>query len=361
VWLYASLDGGASWSAPIEIASGVVDVKDAQLSPDGSAIELLGLNSVWQSAPVTGPPETRTVNLGDGTIFEAADGGLTHLPDGRSIVVSGTVTLLHFGWRVLGAGDPYQEASWSPWEASLIGTSVDADSGPSGTWVAREAGRVSVLRWNGHTFAGVGGQLGTASNRPIAIDVDLAGRVHVAWWPSTATCPRSCIAYRRRDSRGLGPAIFYPIPFTASTLLPLVVAANERGSGWIVWQDHGQAGDIRAVPLVSAPPFSRTGSRAIGQRRISIPVRRGCIRPGARFVHRLLVSGRRAGAQIVSVRFFFDADQLPRVDRKAPYRITYRLSFPPLSRHVAVARVAYRTSGHTHTTTVGRIIVMCPA
>ncbi|HEX5900105.1 MAG TPA: hypothetical protein VFY32_11950 [Solirubrobacteraceae bacterium] len=207
-----------------------------------------------------------------------------------------------------------------------------------------------------------GGQLGTVNTRPVSIDVDLAGRVHVAWWPSTATCPRSCIAYRRRDPLGSEPTIFYPIPFTASVLLPLVVAANEAGSGWIVWQEHGAASNIRAVPLVSAPPFSRTGSRRIGgHRRIAILVRRGCIRPGARFVHRLAVSGRDAGVRILSVRFFFDAGQLPRVDRRAPYRVTYRLSFPPLSRHVAVARVAYRTSGHTHKTTVGRMIVMCPS
>lgn len=57
-----------------------------------------------------------------------------------------------------------------------------------------------------------GGQLGTVNTRPVSIDVDLAGRVHVAWWPSTATCPRSCIAYRRRDPGGSEPTISYPIP-----------------------------------------------------------------------------------------------------------------------------------------------------
>jgi hypothetical protein len=142
-----------------------------------------------------------------------------------------------------------------------------------------------------------------------------------------------------------------------------VVAANEAGSGWIVWQNHySSGGDILAVPLVAAPRFSRTGSRVIGRHpRITIPARRGCIRSGARFVHRLVVSGRRSAVGIVSVRFFFDAGQLPRVDRTAPYRATYRPRFAPLSRHVAVARVAYRANGHTHTTTVGRMIVMCPA
>ncbi|MGZ8634141.1 MAG: hypothetical protein ACXWZZ_09860 [Solirubrobacteraceae bacterium] len=130
-----------------------------------------------------------------------------------------------------------------------------------------------------------GGQLGTVNTRPVSIDVDLAGRVHVAWWPSTATCPRSCIAYRRRDPGGSHPTIFYPSP-------------SPRRCSCRSWSP-------------------RTSAAAAG-------------------------SSRRITA------------------RRATLRVTYRLGFPPLSRHVAVARVAYRTGGHSHTTTVGRMIVMCP-
>jgi hypothetical protein len=76
--------------------------------------------------------------------------------------------------------------------------------------------------------------------------------------------------------------------------------------------------------------------------------------------HRLVLDGRRAGVRIVSVRFFFDDGQLARVDRIAPYRVTYHLTFPPLSRHVAAARVTYPFAGKIRHTTIGRMIVMCP-
>jgi hypothetical protein len=115
------------------------------------------------------------------------------------------------------------------------------------------------------------------------------------------------------------------------------------------------------VPLVTPPRYSRTGSRVLGHhRRITLPARRGCIRPGSRFVHHLDLSGLRAGVRIASVRFFFDDGQLARVDHHAPYRVTYRLTFPALSRHVAAARVTYRSGGRLRHATIGRMIVMCP-
>jgi hypothetical protein len=59
-------------------------------------------------------------------------------------------------------------------------------------------------------------------------------------------------------------------------------------------------------------------------------------------VHRLLVPGRRRGLRIRSVRFFFDDGKLPRVDRHAPYRVSYRLPFGAAERHVARATIRYR-------------------
>jgi hypothetical protein len=136
------------------------------------------------------------------------------------------------------------------------------------------------------------------------------------------------------------------------------VAANSGGSGWLVWDDLSDR--VRAVPLVTPPRGSRVGSRRIGRRRVTVPDFYGCVPSGGVFVHRLKVDGRR-GAQILSVRFFFDAGQPARTDRRAPYRISFTLAFAPGTRHVAAAVVRYRLPGSrkVRTARVGRTFVMC--
>ena len=136
------------------------------------------------------------------------------------------------------------------------------------------------------------------------------------------------------------------------------IAANSGGSGWLVWDDL--AGRIRAVPLVTPPLGSRVGSRRIGHLRVTVPDFYGCVKPGGRFVHRLRVDGRR-GTTIVSVLFFFDAGQPARTDRHAPWRTTFRLTFPSGTRHVAGAIVRYRLPGRqtVRSARIGRTFVMC--
>ena len=96
------------------------------------------------------------------------------------------------------------------------------------------------------------------------------------------------------------------------------------------------------------------------RRRVTVPDFYGCVPSGGVFVHRLKVDGRR-GAQILSVRFFFDAGQPARTDRRAPYRLKFTLPFAPGSRHVASAVVRYRLPGSrkVRTARVGRTFVMC--
>jgi hypothetical protein len=382
-YAYSSGDGGLTWAGPTSIAVGLGSLVRAQLTPDGTAVELMGTPTsglAWQRAPLAGPPETRAIALQNGTGYGfgfAFD--LSRLPDGRTFVVAQDAEH-RTALRVLGAGDPYQQSSWSGWSPapSVRGESGPASAGPSGTWLtSHRAGRLRVQRWNGSAFgvprtmgtlAGVGGGDVGPSPGSGAVDLlaDLAGRVHAAWQPPPSYCGASvCFAYRRSEPYGFGPTFIYPVaPTGGSPPDSLVLAANAGGSGWAVWNDRALSnqGNVRAAALATPPRYSRTGSVVLGKRRrVTIPTRRGCIRPGARFVHRLDVSGLRGGVRIVSVRFFFDDGQLPRTDRRAPYRVTYRLAFPALSRHVAAARVTYRSRGRLHRTTIGRMIVMCPA
>jgi hypothetical protein len=379
---YASGDGGATWSGPSVIGSGIGDIVRATLTADGTAVDLLSPEGglVWQRAPLGGPAETRTIDLRAGSDFGSGfDVGaeLTTLPDGRTALF-GQSSTGRLGLRALGAGDPYQQATWSGWSLlSPPGSLWGISSGPTGTWLLGHQGtRMRVRRWNGRRFAtprtmgtlaGVGGgDVGHSIGSGVSdLTVDLAGRVHVAWLPGIDACNAMCFAYRRSEPYGFGPTFYYPIgPPRSPTPDSLLIAANAGGSGWIVYDDRALGaggGHLFAVPLVTPPRYSRTGSRVLGHhRRITLPARRGCIRSGSRFVHHLDLSGLRGGVRIVSVRFFFDDGQLARVDRHAPYRVTYRLTFPALSRHVAAARVTYRSGGRLRTTTIGRMIVMCP-
>ena len=105
---------------------------------------------------------------------------------------------------------------------------------------------------------------------------------------------------------------------------------------------------------------SRVGSRRIGSLRVTIADFYGCVPSGGRFVHRLRLDGRR-GTTIVSVRFFFDAGQPARIDHRAPWRTSFRLTFAPGTRHVAAAIVRYRLPGRRtlHSARIGRTFVMC--
>jgi hypothetical protein len=379
----ASADGGTTWSAQASVGAGLPDINDAKLSLDGGFVDTVAFTSdtvLFQRVPVAGVAERRVVALGEK--HDVRVPRVTHLPDGRPAVIA------HFaegrlGVRAPAAGaDVNEAASWGPFGAWHLLRGADAsagDVGPTGTWLlTTEEHRTSngtlpvrIWRWGTHGFEhphtigalarGASQAIGGAQDTNlVALDVDLAGRLHAAWPLNRSACRgEQCIVYRRTDRNGFGPPIVYPLgPAQGDVMLRFSVAANAGGSGWLVWSDLSDR--IRAVPLVTPPLGSRVGSRRIGRRRVTIPDFYGCVPSGGRFVHRLDVDGRR-GAQIVSVRFFFDAGQPARTDRRAPWRVTFTLPFAPGTRHVAGAIVRYRLSGRrtVRSVRIGRTFVMC--
>jgi hypothetical protein len=378
-----SADGGTTWTGQTPVGVGLHGISDAQLSPDGAFVDTVyfdAANVLFQRVPVGGGVEQRIVALGPKR--DVREPRVTHLPDGRPAVIA------HFargrlGVRIPALGaDPGDQAVWAP-AASLRGLrdadASDGDGGPTGTWLLATSERrtsagtlpVNVWRWRARGFEDpqtIGALARNASQaiggaqdtNAVALDVDLAGRLHAAWPLSTRACAgQHCIAYRRTDRRGFGPQIIYPLgPALGDNPQRFELAANSGGSGWLVWDDLSDR--VRAVGLVTPPLGSRVGSRRIGSRRVSVPDFYGCVAPGGSFVHRVNVDGRR-GTRIVSVRFFFDAGQPARVDHRAPWRVTFRLAFAPGTRHVAGAIVSYRLAGHSRLRTVrlGRTFVMC--
>ena len=386
-----SADGGTTWSAPAIVGVGQYDIDQAALTPDGGAVDTLEnfvRHMSWQRVPIAGPPEQRIVSLtaepdGRDTSF-VFSGNLAYLPDGRPMLVAQSPDVgAGIRYRVLRAGaDPYLNASWTPWSAApaLRGISVVSAMGPNGIWAMTHdsvlAGQgLKVWRFDGRRFARprslgtIGGPATTNAlgDTPVAGGAyafvqDAGGRLHGAWSrPGLCGPRRQCLLYRRNEPRGFGPPVVYPLPLGVDQPRFLTLAPNEGGSGWMVWRAGFGGSPGFATPLATPPRGSRIGSRRIGRsRRVTVPTHYACIAPGGRFVHRALVSGRRRGVRIVSVRFSFDGGRLARTDHRAPYRIVYRLNFPAGTRHVAEARVTYRLGGRTRHTSVGRAIVMCP-
>jgi hypothetical protein len=380
----ASADGGTTWVGPSPVGIGLTDMDDAELSPDGAFVD-----TVWARGPgevlfqrigLGGGVEQRVVSLG--LKHDVRPPHVTHLADGRPVVIAHYATN-RLGARVTRKGaDPDDPAGWGPFTA-LHGLrdadASDADLGPTGTWALATVAQsttagtfpVRIWRWGAHgfehprTIGALARRSGEAvgqsqATTTVALDVDLAGRLHTAWPLGKPQCGgHLCLVYRRTERNGFDPPIVYPVGTgDADTPQQFAVAANSGGSGWLVWDDLSAR--IRAVPLVTPPRGSRVGSRRIGRRRVTIPDVYGCVPSGGVFVHRLRIDGRR-GAQIVSVRFFFDAGQPARTDHRAPFRISFRLTFPPGSRHVAAAIVRYRLPGErkVRSVRIGRTFVMC--
>jgi hypothetical protein len=382
--LVVSGDGGTTWGPPTPIGAELADIDDAELTPDGAAVDTVSSTPTgevqFQRVALGGGLEQRVVSLG--IKRDILPPRVTHLPDGRPVVIA------HFaadrlGTRVARLGaDPDDPAGWGSTTALhrlRNADASDADVGPTGTWLLATVKQrtsvgalpVRIWRWGGRGFEDprtvgalarrAGQQVGQGQDtNVVSLDVDLAGRLHAAWPLSQRDCGgHLCLVYRRTDRRGFTAPIVYPVgATTADTIQHFAVAANSGGSGWLVWDDLSAR--VRAVPLVTPPLGARLGSRRIGRRRVTIPDFYGCVPSGGTFLHRLRVDGR-PGTRILSVRFFFDAGQPARTDRRAPYRVRFRLDFPPGSRHVAASIVRYRLAGERRVRSVriGRTFVMC--
>lgn len=247
-----STDGGATWSSPTAVGTGLVGLRDAELTADGSGVDTVGdaVGRVsFQRVSLGGGTESRVVQLGPDRSVRAAR--VTHLPDGRPVVVA------HYALHRLGArapnpgADPDDRAAWKPFTRWSQLTRADAGDGASsrgGTWLATvmertvPGYRVRVWRWAGRGFVPPPGPLGRSggaigfaypSPEGIAVDVDPAGRLDVAWLMSPTSCHgQFCLGYRRGGPHGFGALSVYPIGHSPTEHVR--IAAGPRG-GWLVW------------------------------------------------------------------------------------------------------------------------------
>jgi hypothetical protein len=267
----ASADSGTTWSSAEPVGTQLGNVYDAELTPDGSAVDTVAYGTVavgFQRVVLGGGVESRVVSLGVPRSVRAPR--VTHLPDGRPVVAEQYQTHV-LGTRVPALGaDPNVQGAWGSaraWRRLRHADTSDADSGPSGTWLAAtvEGGGASdpirLWRWSKHGFTrprtiGAGRHRvpatlgrGTPGPNTVALDVAGDGRLFVAWSLLPNRCHRHhCLSHRRSDRRGLRPPVTVAVGTgTAAQPDQIRIAATAGGRGWLVWSTIGR--QIRALPL----------------------------------------------------------------------------------------------------------------
>lgn len=219
-WAFTSADG-ATWSPPAQIGLGLGKPDAAVLTADGQAVDLLqegSDGSRFQRAPLAGPPATAVLNLSTtpaGTttdFYEASD--MVRLADGRTLALLGGPGD-GFVYRLLGAGDPFADASWQPWPGARVSRESDeprAAAGPRGAFVMygrhildqvygsppQVVRKLGSKRWG--RPRGLFYEVSANTDRT-ALAQDGKGRLHAAIVGYADSGRRSCIAYARKSKR----------------------------------------------------------------------------------------------------------------------------------------------------------------
>jgi hypothetical protein len=278
VWVRSSVDGGATWSAPVAVATGSSSISGAALAVDGQSLFTLDSGAAGgltlQRGLFGGVPETRGLILepsGPNTSGEDSDARLVVLADGRMLTADETHTGVH--WRFFTGGDPYDIAAWASQGGLRTGTQPELVTGPRGTYLLeqmlplhqdRGAFRVRSFdakraRWRAPRRA--------IADRVIRGDSgfaeDAAGRLHLIT-DTLITSRVGCVIYARtspkRSSWFGRSTTLYRTTRPARFPEAVQVAAGANGRGVAVWQDASAArtgGHVRATRLRQAGGHAR--------------------------------------------------------------------------------------------------------
>src|SRR4051812_36544418 len=129
----SSGDGGTTWTPAAPVGVGIGNVYDAELTPDGSAVDTVAFSVLdvrFQRVPLGAGVEPRVVSLGQPRSVRAPR--VTHLPDGRPVVAAQYRAHV-LGTRAPATGaDPDAQGAWGParaWRGLRHADTSDAASG----------------------------------------------------------------------------------------------------------------------------------------------------------------------------------------------------------------------------------------
>lgn len=368
--IWTSTDGGATWSPPTNAEGNPIGDQnpsgDAILSPDGSAQEVItdvttgGVK--FQFQPFAGPKQTSNA------LFSSYEYG------GSLATVSSSLTMAAF-WQIPNGGGNDSTAfslyhgapgtamnDISAWSAPTVIDSPAQDTrlaqGPAGVGLLENLGNppsnLVYRRFDSAsgTFGAPSSLIKNGTQEEDAFQ-DGSGRVHAAW------VQPSGLYYDRSDDGGSTwrtPVVIASGSFANSH--PKVGAAPD-GKGWLVYASAGGTGQavVHAVPLDYAALAGGTGGGTsggggggstgstttttvtVGTDVVTLQTPRGCVRAGLVTAKLSVRSRKRKGHVVVKIsKVTFKVDgRTVKIVRRAPFRITVRLTLAPGSKHTLSA------------------------
>ena len=256
-YLFTSVDGGATFSPPIQIGNNEAS-GDAELGPGEFSVSTISDVTTggvtFQSDPLSGPSPEHVANLGEqpGTLGADYFGTIAFVDPLTPIVAMDDLDTVYF--RRFGGGTAYNEVgAWGPQVAVGPGDGpqlAGLPSGKKGVHLLYRAGtpgkfRLVASRYNGTSFGKAVSVSETGDPIFHFFFMDPSGRLQAVWVNNDENSLRHAV---RPSGKGWGRPETLVGKGRADNVFDTRAAAAKDGGGFAVW-DGNNAGPVRAVPF----------------------------------------------------------------------------------------------------------------
>jgi hypothetical protein len=357
-YVFESSDGGQTFSAARQIGN-LDHQSDATFGP-GEAISGANVEQ-HQQMPLTGAPASAFAELNTGFPGIATHAGIGIFNDTTPVQVL-TDGNGHTEFNTLTGGDANSSASWSaPHPLTPAGDEPVVAGGPAGlvllylvgdpatgrTWMAR--------KFDGTTF----GAPVSVSEKGDPIFADLyadpvSGSFH-AFWTDNGDSPNELRWSHSPDGLTWSAPQTVLTGTEADDAFNLRVAAGPDGKGLAVWDQNGDKGQVRAIPLIpatggggdgndgSASNPSDTVTVGGGDQELTLFTPGKCVNPGVKITLRVTSKTKHKLSpkkHVKIVYVVFSVDKKKKKDKKAAFKATFATkTFKAPSTHKLRAKV----------------------
>jgi hypothetical protein len=356
-YVFESSDGGQTFSAARQIGN-LDHQSDATFGP-GNAIS--GANvAQHQQMPLTGAPASTFAELNTGFpgIPTKAGIGIFNGTAPVQVITDGNG---HTEFNTLTGANANSSGSWSaPNTLTPTGDDPVVAGGPSGLVLLYlvgdpAAGRTFVARkFDGTTFGPPVNV--TEKGDPIFADLyadPVSGTFH-AFWTDNGDSPNELRWSHSADGLTWSAPQTVLSGTEADDAFNLRVAAGPDGKGLAVWDQNGDSGQVRAVPLIpasgggdgtdgSASAPSDTVTVGGGDQEVTLFAPAKCVNPGVKITLRVTSKTKHKLApkkHVKIVYVIFSVDKKKKKDKKAAFKATFSTAkFKAPSKHKLRAKV----------------------
>jgi hypothetical protein len=381
-YVFESTDGGQTFSAARQIGN-LDHQSDAAFGP-GNAISGANVEQ-HQQMPLTGAPASAFAELNTGFpgIGTHAGIGIFNGTAPVQVISDGNG---HTEFNTLTGADANSSASWSgPNPLTPAGDEPVVAGGPAGlvllylvgdsasgrTWMAR--------KFDGTTF-GTPVSV-TEKGDPIFADLyadPVSGAFH-AFWTDNGDSPNELRWSHSADGLTWSAPQTVVSGTEADDAFNLRVAAGPDGTGLAVWDQNGDSGQVRAIPLIpatdggggggndgSASTPSDTVTVGGGDQELTLLTPGQCVNPGVKITLRVTSKTKHKLSpkkHVKIVYVVFSVDKKKKKDKKAAFKATFNTNkFKAPSKHKLRAKVRLKPvkgKGKAKTKTLKGTLKIC--